>query len=94
MGTFNNKLQAFEIYAGKQEKAIPAMSGFVYPSQKHKLLFDKFLRGRRFYEADKTRQPAFCLSKIGFLLSNIVYISMRYTSNGCATFAAGKIYKK
>jgi hypothetical protein len=80
METFNNRLQAFEIYAGKQEKAVPAMSGFVYLSQKHKFLFDKFLRGKRFYEADKTRQSAFRLSEIGFLLSNIVYISICYTS--------------
>jgi hypothetical protein len=94
METFIHRLRAFWTVAGKREKAVPAMSGFVYPRQKHKSLFDRFLRERRFYEADKTRQPAFRLSKIVFLLSDIVYISIRYTSSGCATFAAGKVHKK
>jgi hypothetical protein len=42
METFNNRLQAFWIYAGKQEKTVPVMSGFVHPRQKHKSLFDCF----------------------------------------------------
>jgi hypothetical protein len=91
METFIHRLQAFWTVTGKREKA---MSGFVYPRQKHKSLFDKFLRERRFYEADKTRQPAFRLSKIVFLMSKIVYISICYISIGCTAFAAGKIHKK
>jgi hypothetical protein len=79
METFNNRLRAFWTVAGKREKAVPAMSGFVHPSQKRKSLFDGFLQNRQFYRADKTGQPAFRLSKIVFLLSDIVYISIRYT---------------
>jgi hypothetical protein len=77
-----------------QEKAVPAMSGFVHLSQKHKSLFKGLLRERRFYGADKTGQSTFYLSKIVFLLSNIFYISICYISAGCITFAAGKIHKK
>jgi hypothetical protein len=94
METFIYRLQAFWTVAGKREKAVPAISGFFYPRQKHKSLFDIFLLERRFYEADKTRQPAFRLSKIVFLLSEIIYISICYISIGCTTFAAGKIHKK
>jgi hypothetical protein len=94
METFIHRLQAFWTVAGKREKAFPIMSGFVYPRQKHKYLSDRFLQIRRFYEADKTRQPAFRLSKIVFPLSKIVYISICYTSIGCTIFAAGKIHKK
>jgi hypothetical protein len=92
--TFNNSSQTFGIFTGKQQKAVPTMADFVHPPQKHKFLFDMFLRERRFYEADKTEQPGFYLSKIVFLLSKIVYISISYTSNEYATFVAGKIYKK
>jgi hypothetical protein len=94
METFIHRLQAFWTVAGKREKAVSVMSGFFYPRQKHKFLFDRFLLERRFYEADKTQQSAFYLSKIVFLLSNIVYVSMSYNSIGCITFAAGKIHKK
>jgi hypothetical protein len=94
METFNNRLPSFRTFPVFREKAVPAMSGFVHLSQKHKSLFNGLLRERRFYEADKTRQPAFPLSEIVFLLSNIVYISTRYTSAGCTTFAVGKIHKK
>jgi hypothetical protein len=94
METFNNRLQAFWIYAEKQEKAVPAMSGFVHHRQKHKLLFDGFLYDGHFCRADKTGQPVFHLSNIARLMSNIVCISICYTSNRRTTFAVGKTHKK
>jgi hypothetical protein len=94
METFNNRLQPFWIFAGKREKALPAMSGFVHPRKRRKSLFDRFLQNRRFRRVDKMRQTVFRLSKIVLLLSDIVYISIRYTSTGCTTFAVGKIHKK
>jgi hypothetical protein len=94
MKTFNNRLQASWIYAGKQGKAVPAMSGFVHPRQKHKSLFDGFLHDRLFCRADKTRQPIFHLSEIARLLSDIVCISILYTSNRHATFAVDKVHIK
>jgi hypothetical protein len=94
MEKFNNRLQAFWIYAGKQGKAVPAMSGFVHPCQKHKSLFDCFLHDWLFCRVDKTQQPAFHLSNIACLLSNIVCISILYISNGHATFAVDKVHIK
>jgi hypothetical protein len=73
--------------------AVPAMSGFVYPSQKHKSLFDGFLCKRRFYDADKTGQSSFYLSEIVFLLSEIVYMSMYYIKNRHTTFTVDRIHK-
>jgi hypothetical protein len=94
METFIIRLQASGPFPGKQEKTVPAMSGFVHPSQKHKSLFDIFLWEKRFYEADKTGQPGFYLSEIVFFLSEIVYIPVCYIRNGCTTFAVSKIHKK
>jgi hypothetical protein len=94
METFNNRLQAFWIYAGKREKAVPAMSGFVHPRKRHKSLFDGFLYDSQFCMADKTGQPAFHLSKIARLLSNIVCISIYYISNRLVNFAVDKIHKR
>ncbi|MDR1198282.1 MAG: hypothetical protein LBK94_04615 [Prevotellaceae bacterium] len=94
MKTFNNRLQAFWIYAGKQGKTVPAMSGFVHPRQMHKFLFNGLLHGRPFCRVDKTRQSVFYLSEIARLLSNIVCISILYTSNGHATFAVDKVHIK
>jgi hypothetical protein len=76
METFDNRLQVFEGSDEKREMAVPAMSSFVYPSQKHKFLFDEFLQNRRFYGAEKTGQPTFYLSKILFHLSEIAYMSI------------------
>ncbi|MDR2497287.1 MAG: hypothetical protein LBD21_09200 [Tannerellaceae bacterium] len=91
METFNNRLQAFWIPAGKQEKAIPAISGFVHPSQKHKFLFDGLLRKWRFCKTDKTGQAIFHLSKTVCLLSKIICISIYCVLSGRITFAVGKI---
>jgi hypothetical protein len=94
MKTFNNRLQAFWIYAGKQGESVPAMSGFVHPRRKHKFLFNGLLHDRPFCRADKTRQPVFYLSNIARSLSDIVCISMIYISNGHATFAVDKVHIK
>jgi hypothetical protein len=94
MKTFNNKLQAFRVDAGKRGKAVPAMSGVVHLRQKHKSLLDGLLHDRLFCRADKTRQPVFYLSEIARLLSNIVCISILYISNGHATFAVDKVHIK
>jgi hypothetical protein len=94
METFNNNsLPAFWTLAGEKKKAVPAMSGFVHPPQKHKFLFDGFLQGKRFCKADKTGQPTFHLSKIGRSQSKIVYVSIDYASNGYGTFAVDKIHE-
>lgn len=88
METFKNRLPASGKFAGKREKTLLEMSGFVHPWKKHKLLSDIFLRERWFYKADKTRQSVFYLSKIVFFQHEIVY-----TSIGCTTFSVGKTQK-
>jgi hypothetical protein len=93
MGTFKNRLQTLWIFAEKQKKTVQEMSGFVYPRKKRIFLFYRILYRDGFCEADKTGQLLFCLSKIGILLSKIVYISMCYMSNGSITFAVDKIQK-
>jgi hypothetical protein len=94
METFNNRLQVFGTSSGKRGKAVPPVSGFVHPRQKYKSLFDGFLQNRPFYRADKMRRPPFHLSKIVFLVSEIVYVSIDCMSNGYTTFAVDKVHKK
>jgi hypothetical protein len=73
MKTFNSKLWAFRGSAGKQGKAVPAMSGSVYPFQRHKIMSNSLLYENPFCRTNKTGQAIFHLSKIARMLYEIIY---------------------